>query len=129
MELSAAANHVNCRRLLLHLLTLGRDEQRGEVTHKHDFCHQGAEDWSGRADLAAIYHERIDVEGHHYGPSSPQRKDALKAVDTVLQYMTKWIQVPRDPLVYGRASRAEMTQIRMIAQLSWQDGPDLYQTY
>lgn len=48
---------------------------------------------SGRADLAAIYHERIDVEGHHYGPSSPQRKDALKAVDTVLKYMTKWIQV------------------------------------
>ncbi|KAM5279373.1 glycerophosphocholine cholinephosphodiesterase ENPP6 isoform 2-T2 [Hipposideros larvatus] len=47
---------------------------------------------SGRADLAAIYHERIDVEGHHYGPSSPQRKDALKAVDTVLKYMTKWIQ-------------------------------------
>lgn len=48
---------------------------------------------SGRADLAAIYHERIDVEGHHYGPSSPQRKDALKAVDTVLKYMIKWIQV------------------------------------
>lgn len=48
---------------------------------------------SGRADLAAIYHERIDVEGHHYGPSSPQRKDALKAVDTVLMYMTRWIQV------------------------------------
>ncbi|EFB30219.1 hypothetical protein PANDA_001906, partial [Ailuropoda melanoleuca] len=47
---------------------------------------------SGRADLAAIYHERIDVEGHHYGPSSPQRKDALKAVDTVLMYMTRWIQ-------------------------------------
>uniref|UniRef100_A0A673SLQ7 glycerophosphocholine cholinephosphodiesterase n=1 Tax=Suricata suricatta TaxID=37032 RepID=A0A673SLQ7_SURSU len=47
---------------------------------------------SGRADLAAIYHERIDVEGHHYGPSSPQRKDALKAVDTVLKHMTKWIQ-------------------------------------
>ncbi|XP_078222314.1 glycerophosphocholine cholinephosphodiesterase ENPP6 isoform X7 [Callithrix jacchus] len=47
---------------------------------------------SGRADLAAIYHERIDVEGHHYGPASPQRKDALKAVDTVLKYMTQWIQ-------------------------------------
>uniref|UniRef100_A0A8C0JKF6 glycerophosphocholine cholinephosphodiesterase n=1 Tax=Canis lupus dingo TaxID=286419 RepID=A0A8C0JKF6_CANLU len=47
---------------------------------------------SGRADLAAVYHERIDVEGHHYGPSSPQRKDALRAVDTVLKYMTKWIQ-------------------------------------
>lgn len=48
---------------------------------------------SGRADLAAIYHERIDVEGHHYGPSSQQRKDALKAVDIVLQHMIKWIQV------------------------------------
>ncbi|XP_017193911.1 glycerophosphocholine cholinephosphodiesterase ENPP6 isoform X2 [Oryctolagus cuniculus] len=47
---------------------------------------------SGRADLAAIYHERIDVEGHHYGPSSTQRKDALKAVDTVLKYMTQWMQ-------------------------------------
>ncbi|XP_013368546.1 PREDICTED: ectonucleotide pyrophosphatase/phosphodiesterase family member 6 isoform X2 [Chinchilla lanigera] len=47
---------------------------------------------SGRADLVAIYHERIDVEGHHYGPSSPQRKDALRAVDTVLKYMTQWIQ-------------------------------------
>ncbi|XP_021080866.1 glycerophosphocholine cholinephosphodiesterase ENPP6 isoform X3 [Mesocricetus auratus] len=47
---------------------------------------------SGRADLAAIYHERIDVEGHHFGPSSPQRKDALKAVDTVLKYMIQWIQ-------------------------------------
>ncbi|EDL35586.1 ectonucleotide pyrophosphatase/phosphodiesterase 6, isoform CRA_a [Mus musculus] len=47
---------------------------------------------SGRADLAAIYHERIDVEGHHYGPSSPQRKDALRAVDTVLKYMIQWIQ-------------------------------------
>ncbi|XP_031991438.2 bis(5'-adenosyl)-triphosphatase enpp4-like [Hylobates moloch] len=47
---------------------------------------------SGRADLAAIYRERIDVEGRHYGPASPQRKDALKAVNTVLKYMTKWIQ-------------------------------------
>ncbi|TKC51934.1 hypothetical protein EI555_021472 [Monodon monoceros] len=47
---------------------------------------------SGQADLVAIYYERIDVEGHHYGPSSPQRKEALRAVDTVLKYMTTWIQ-------------------------------------
>lgn len=51
---------------------------------------------SGQADLAAIYHERIDVEGHHFGPSSPQRRDALKAVDTVLKYMTEWIQVTKN---------------------------------
>ncbi|KAM9043282.1 glycerophosphocholine cholinephosphodiesterase ENPP6 isoform 3-T4 [Megaptera novaeangliae] len=47
---------------------------------------------SGQADLVAIYYERIDVEGHHYGPSSPQRKEALRAVDSVLKYMTEWIQ-------------------------------------
>ncbi|XP_020863363.1 glycerophosphocholine cholinephosphodiesterase ENPP6 isoform X2 [Phascolarctos cinereus] len=47
---------------------------------------------SGKTDLAAIYYERIDVEGHHYGPSSTQRKNALRAVDTILQHMLKWIQ-------------------------------------
>ncbi|KAM8971150.1 glycerophosphocholine cholinephosphodiesterase ENPP6 [Sarcophilus harrisii] len=47
---------------------------------------------TGKIDLAAIYYERIDVEGHHYGPSSTQRKNALRAVDTVLQHMLKWIQ-------------------------------------
>lgn len=52
---------------------------------------------SGQADLAAIYYERVDVEGHHYGPSSAQRKDAVKAVDTVMAYMTKWIQVTGNP--------------------------------
>lgn len=36
------------------------------------------------------------MEGHHHGPSSPQRKDALKAVDTVFKYMAQWIQVTRE---------------------------------
>ncbi|KAB0350768.1 hypothetical protein FD754_015625, partial [Muntiacus muntjak] len=47
---------------------------------------------SGQADLVAIYYERVDVEGHHHGPWSPQRKDAVKAVDTVMAYLTKWIK-------------------------------------
>ncbi|XP_027693402.1 ectonucleotide pyrophosphatase/phosphodiesterase family member 6 [Vombatus ursinus] len=47
---------------------------------------------SGKTDLAAIYYERIDVEGHHYGPSSTQRKNALRAVDAILRHMFKWIQ-------------------------------------
>ncbi|XP_034967611.2 glycerophosphocholine cholinephosphodiesterase ENPP6 [Zootoca vivipara] len=47
---------------------------------------------SGRADMAAVYYERIDVEGHHYGPSSTQRNNALKAVDNVLHNMTKLIK-------------------------------------
>uniref|UniRef100_A0A5F8HKG9 glycerophosphocholine cholinephosphodiesterase n=1 Tax=Monodelphis domestica TaxID=13616 RepID=A0A5F8HKG9_MONDO len=47
---------------------------------------------NGKTDMAAIYYERIDVEGHHYGPSSNQTKNALEALDTVLLHMTMWIQ-------------------------------------
>lgn len=43
--------------------------------------------------MAAVYYERIDVEGHHYGPSSVQRKDALKAVDRGLSNMMELIKV------------------------------------
>lgn len=43
--------------------------------------------------MAAIYYERIDVEGHHYGPSSVQRKNALKALDHVLLTMPNLIKV------------------------------------
>lgn len=75
----------------LHRGPLSEGERAGEASL--DLVSPPAPSRSGRADLAAVYHERIDVEGHHYGPSSPQRKDALRAVDTVLKYMTKWIQV------------------------------------
>ncbi|XP_038611077.1 glycerophosphocholine cholinephosphodiesterase ENPP6 [Tachyglossus aculeatus] len=47
---------------------------------------------SRSTDLAAIYHERIDVEGHHYGPDSAQRKAALGAVDRVLAHLTRRVQ-------------------------------------
>uniref|UniRef100_A0A7M4FNY0 glycerophosphocholine cholinephosphodiesterase n=1 Tax=Crocodylus porosus TaxID=8502 RepID=A0A7M4FNY0_CROPO len=56
-----------------------------------DAIHDSLE--SLRAEMAAVYYERIDVEGHHYGPSSVQRKDALKAVDRVLSNMMKLIKV------------------------------------
>ncbi|EMP40860.1 glycerophosphocholine cholinephosphodiesterase ENPP6 isoform X1 [Chelonia mydas] len=47
---------------------------------------------NGSAEMAAVYYERIDVEGHHFGPSSVQRKNALKALDKVLNSMTKLIK-------------------------------------
>ncbi|KAJ7326775.1 hypothetical protein JRQ81_016534 [Phrynocephalus forsythii] len=47
---------------------------------------------SNTADMAAVYYERVDVEGHHYGPSSIERKNAVKAVDNVLYNMTKLIK-------------------------------------
>ncbi|NXM09579.1 ENPP6 phosphodiesterase, partial [Tyrannus savana] len=47
---------------------------------------------NGSAEMAAVYYERIDVEGHHYGPSSQQRKDALKEVDKALSNMISLIK-------------------------------------
>ncbi|KAI1238357.1 hypothetical protein IHE44_0013082 [Lamprotornis superbus] len=44
------------------------------------------------AEMAAVYYERIDVEGHHYGPSSQQRKNALKEVDKALTNMISLIK-------------------------------------
>ncbi|PKU29270.1 hypothetical protein llap_20426 [Limosa lapponica baueri] len=48
---------------------------------------------NGSAEMAAVYYERIDVEGHHYGPSSQQRKNALKEVDKALSNMISLIKV------------------------------------
>lgn len=48
---------------------------------------------NGSAEMAAVYYERIDVEGHHYGPSSQQRKNALKEVDKALSNMIALIKV------------------------------------
>lgn len=45
------------------------------------------------AEMAAVYYERIDVEGHHYGPSSQQRKNTLKEVDKALTNMISLIKV------------------------------------
>lgn len=45
------------------------------------------------AEMAAVYYERIDVEGHHYGPLSQQRKNALKEVDKALSNMISLIKV------------------------------------
>ncbi|NXV40475.1 ENPP6 phosphodiesterase, partial [Uria aalge] len=47
---------------------------------------------NGSAEMAAVYYERIDVEGHHYGPSSQQRKNALKEVDKALSNMITLIK-------------------------------------
>ncbi|XP_029815290.1 ectonucleotide pyrophosphatase/phosphodiesterase family member 6 [Manacus vitellinus] len=47
---------------------------------------------NGSAEMAAVYYERIDVEGHHYGPLSQQRKNALKEVDKALSNMISLIK-------------------------------------
>uniref|UniRef100_A0A8C6ZW46 glycerophosphocholine cholinephosphodiesterase n=1 Tax=Nothoprocta perdicaria TaxID=30464 RepID=A0A8C6ZW46_NOTPE len=47
---------------------------------------------NGSAEMAAVYYERIDVEGHHYGPASPQRRSALREVDKALSTMIQQIK-------------------------------------
>lgn len=47
---------------------------------------------NGSADMAAVYYERNDVEGHHHGPWSAQRKEATKNLDNVLKEMNQKIK-------------------------------------
>ncbi|GCB63139.1 hypothetical protein scyTo_0009624, partial [Scyliorhinus torazame] len=46
----------------------------------------------GKAEMAAVYYERNDVEGHHFGPWSKQRKEATKVLDDTLRKMNMRIQ-------------------------------------
>ncbi|KAG9479870.1 hypothetical protein GDO78_011741, partial [Eleutherodactylus coqui] len=43
------------------------------------------------AEMAAVYYERVDVEGHHFGPWSEQRKNATRIVDQMLQNLDQQI--------------------------------------
>ncbi|KAJ3588193.1 hypothetical protein NHX12_011787, partial [Muraenolepis orangiensis] len=47
---------------------------------------------SGKAEMAAVYYEKIDVEGHHFGPDSHQLKMALRELDTAIQTLNKKIK-------------------------------------
>ncbi|KAM7417034.1 hypothetical protein PAMA_016918 [Pampus argenteus] len=40
---------------------------------------------SGQADMAAIYYENIDKEGHHFGPDSQQVRTAVRQLDLAIQ--------------------------------------------
>uniref|UniRef100_A0A8C9S486 glycerophosphocholine cholinephosphodiesterase n=1 Tax=Scleropages formosus TaxID=113540 RepID=A0A8C9S486_SCLFO len=44
------------------------------------------------ADMAAVYYEKVDVEGHHYGPLSPQVQAAVRFVDSALQMLNRKIK-------------------------------------
>ncbi|XP_077465613.1 glycerophosphocholine cholinephosphodiesterase ENPP6 [Stigmatopora argus] len=47
---------------------------------------------SGEGSMAAIYYENIDVEGHHFGPDSPQIKTAVQQLDKAMQMLNKKIK-------------------------------------
>ncbi|XP_055015460.1 glycerophosphocholine cholinephosphodiesterase ENPP6 isoform X1 [Boleophthalmus pectinirostris] len=43
---------------------------------------------SGKAHMGAVYYEKMDVEGHHFGPNSPEVKSALQELDTAMQALS-----------------------------------------
>lgn len=43
--------------------------------------------------MAAIYYEKIDVEGHHYGPDSHQVRAAVRQLDLAMQTLNCKIKV------------------------------------
>lgn len=48
---------------------------------------------SNQASMAAIYYEKIDVEGHHFGPDSHQVKTAVQRLDLVIQELNRRLKV------------------------------------
>ncbi|XP_041930779.1 glycerophosphocholine cholinephosphodiesterase ENPP6-like [Alosa sapidissima] len=46
----------------------------------------------GKADMAGVYYERIDVEGHHYGPRSSQVQHAVNRLDVAFQTLNQKIK-------------------------------------
>lgn len=48
---------------------------------------------SGEANMAAIYYENIDVQGHHWGPDSQQVRTAVLQLDGAMQMLTSKIKV------------------------------------
>ncbi|KAG5844990.1 hypothetical protein ANANG_G00134020 [Anguilla anguilla] len=47
---------------------------------------------SGRADMAGVYYEKIDVEGHHYGPLSPQVRATIGGLDLAFRTLNQRIK-------------------------------------
>ncbi|KAI3351374.1 hypothetical protein L3Q82_005916 [Scortum barcoo] len=47
---------------------------------------------SGQAGMAAIYYEKIDVEGHHFGPDSHQVRTAVRQLDLAMQMLNSKIK-------------------------------------
>uniref|UniRef100_A0A672QND2 glycerophosphocholine cholinephosphodiesterase n=1 Tax=Sinocyclocheilus grahami TaxID=75366 RepID=A0A672QND2_SINGR len=44
------------------------------------------------SDMAGIYYEKIDVEGHHFGPRSPEIQRAIRSLDQAFQILNQKIK-------------------------------------
>ncbi|MBN3278625.1 ENPP6 phosphodiesterase, partial [Polyodon spathula] len=66
----------------------GGVDEEGYLKGQFDYVYS----YNGSADMAAVYYERNDLEGHHHGPWSAQRKEATKNLDEVLKDMNQKIK-------------------------------------
>lgn len=74
---------------------------------------------NNKADMAAIYYEKIDVEGHHYGPHSPQIQSAVRSLDQALQTLNQKIKEKnmRNDINVVMFSDHGMTQLKWMEKV------------
>ncbi|KAM3866496.1 glycerophosphocholine cholinephosphodiesterase ENPP6, partial [Diretmus argenteus] len=74
---------------------------------------------SGQGDMAAIYYEKIDVEGHHFGPDSEQVRTAVRRLDQAMQTLNHKIKEKKmaDQLNIVLFSDHGMTQLQWMEKV------------
>ncbi|XP_056625472.1 glycerophosphocholine cholinephosphodiesterase ENPP6-like [Triplophysa dalaica] len=74
---------------------------------------------SSKADMAAIYYEKIDVEGHHHGPRSPQIQSAVRSLDQALVHLNRKIKEKnmRDEINVVLFSDHGMTELKWMEKV------------
>ncbi|XP_069487585.1 glycerophosphocholine cholinephosphodiesterase ENPP6 [Ambystoma mexicanum] len=77
---------------------------------------------NGSADMAAVYYERVDLEGHHNGPESDQVKAAAKVVDRMLsdlltQIKDKNLQDDLNIILFSDHGMTEISWMEKVIEL------------
>ncbi|XP_048043949.1 glycerophosphocholine cholinephosphodiesterase ENPP6 [Megalobrama amblycephala] len=74
---------------------------------------------SNKADMAGIYYEKIDVEGHHFGPHSPEIQRAIRSLDQALQILNQKIKEKnmRDDINVVLFSDHGMTELKWMEKV------------
>ncbi|XP_067239802.1 glycerophosphocholine cholinephosphodiesterase ENPP6 [Chanodichthys erythropterus] len=74
---------------------------------------------SNKADMAGIYYEKIDVEGHHFGPHSPEIQHAIRSLDQALQILNQKIKEKnmRDDINVVLFSDHGMTELKWMEKV------------
>ncbi|KAK3535218.1 hypothetical protein QTP70_004772 [Hemibagrus guttatus] len=77
------------------------------------------------ADMAAVYYENIDVEGHHFGPRSEQVRTAVRSLDMAIQTLNRKIKV-KDNCAFQEKDMEDKLNVIMFSdhgmtEIKWMD--------